>query len=110
MSSSIPESSFGFCDPDKDIKKKVMSALTGGRMTLEEQKRLGGEPDKCSVYLLNLFHMCEDDGELAEIHRACRAGELMCGTCKKATWERVKEFLADFREKMDEVEHKVDGD
>lgn len=110
MSSSVPDSSFGFCDPDKEIKKKVMSALTGGRMTLEEQKRLGGEPDKCSVYLLNLFHMCEDDGELAEIHRACRAGELMCGTCKKATWERVREFLTEFREKMDEVEHKVDGD
>jgi len=110
MSSSVPESSFGFCDPDKEIKKKVMGALTGGRMTLEEQKRLGGEPDKCSVYLLNLFHMCEDDGELAEIHRACRAGELMCGTCKKATLERVNEFLSEFREKMDEAEHKVDGD
>ncbi|HDQ08448.1 MAG TPA: tryptophan--tRNA ligase [Methanoculleus sp.] len=110
MSSSVPESSFGFCDPDKDIQKKVMSALTGGRMTLEEQKRLGGEPDKCSVYLLNLFHMCEDDGELAEIHRACRGGELMCGTCKKATWERVREFLTEFRERLDEVEHKVDED
>jgi tryptophanyl-tRNA synthetase len=108
MSSSIPESSFGFHEPLKDIKKKVMSALTGGRVTLEEQKRLGGEPEKCSVYLLNLFHLVEDDAELGEICRACRAGELMCGTCKKETFERVKEFLQEFQDKMDAVEHLVE--
>ncbi len=108
MSSSVPESFIGFCDTEKAVKKKVMGAITGGRMTLEEQKRLGGEPEKCSVYLLNLFHMLEDDDELTEICRACKAGELMCGTCKKATYERVKEFLADFNERMDEVAHKVD--
>ncbi|MDD1639773.1 MAG: tryptophan--tRNA ligase, partial [Methanomicrobiales archaeon] len=75
----------------------------GGRSTVEEQRRLGGEPDRCSVYLLNLFHMVEDDAELREIHRACRAGELLCGPCKKATLERVRAFLKDFREKMDAV-------
>jgi tryptophanyl-tRNA synthetase len=109
MSSSIPESSFGFYEPDKQIRKKVMSALTGGRVTLEEQKKCGGEPEKCSVFLLNLFHMVGDDAELEEIRQACMAGELMCGTCKKETFERVKEFLAEFREKMDEVEHRVEG-
>jgi tryptophanyl-tRNA synthetase len=108
MSSSVPESFIGFCDTEKNVKKKVMGAITGGRMTLEEQKQLGGEPEKCSVYLLNLFHMLEDDDELTEICRACKAGELMCGTCKKATYERVKEFLTDFNERMDEVAHKVD--
>lgn len=108
MSSSVPESFIGFCDTDKAVKKKIMGAVTGGRMTLEEQKKLGGEPEKCSVYLLNLFHMVDDDDELTEICRACKAGELMCGTCKKATYERVKEFLADFKERMDEAEHKVD--
>ena len=108
MSSSVPESLFGFYEDEKSVKKKIMSALTGGRMTLEEQKKLGGEPEKCSVYLLNLFHMTEDDEELKEMCRACKEGELMCGTCKKETFERVKEFLGDFREKMDECEHKVE--
>jgi len=108
MSSSVPESLFTFSEPEKSVKKKVMSALTGGRVTLSEQKKLGGEPDKCSVYLLNLFHMVEDDKELREIRRACEGGELMCGTCKKETFERVKEFLKDFHEKMDEVTHLVE--
>ncbi len=108
MSSSVPESSFGFYEPEKAIKKKVMSALTGGRMTLEEQKELGGEPDRCSVYLLNLFHMVEDDAELAEIRRRCVGGELTCGQCKKETFERVVSFVKDLREKMDAVEHMVE--
>ncbi|TAJ45191.1 tryptophan--tRNA ligase [Methanofollis fontis] len=108
MSSSVPESFISFHESEKDLKKKVMGALTGGRMTLEEQKRLGGEPERCSVYLLNLFHMEEDDAELAEICRKCRSGEMMCGTCKKETLERTKAFLKDFRERMDEVEHLVD--
>ena len=105
MSSSVPESLFRFDEPEKDIKKKIMGALTGGRMTLEEQKKLGGEPEKCSIYLLNVFHMQEDDEELKEMCRACKAGELLCGTCKKETFERIKEFSKDFNEKLDEVAH-----
>lgn len=105
MSSSVPESLFRFDEPEKDIKKKIMGALTGGRMTLEEQKKLGGEPEKCSIYLLNVFHMQEDDEELKEMCRACKAGELLCGTCKKETFERIKEFTKDFSEKLDEVSH-----
>ena len=105
MSSSIPGSSFGFHEPESEIRKKISNALTGGRSTLEEQKRLGGEPEKCTIYLLNLFHLVDDDEELATICRSCREGSLMCGTCKKETFERVREFLAEFREKMDSVAH-----
>ena len=101
MSSSIPESFISFFEPEAAIRKKVMSALTGGRMTLEEQRRLGGEPEKCTLYLLNMFHMITDDAKLAELHRKCRSGEITCGQCKKETAERVVAFLADFREKMD---------
>jgi tryptophanyl-tRNA synthetase len=101
MSSSIPESIISFYETEAVVRKKVMSGITGGRTTLEEQKRLGGEPDKCSVYLLNLFHMVTDDNELAEIKRKCMAGEITCGQCKKETAERVVAFLKDFREKMD---------
>ncbi|HVP96226.1 tryptophan--tRNA ligase [Methanoregula sp.] len=101
MSSSIPESFISFYEPEAAVRKKVMSALTGGRMTLEEQRRLGGEPEKCTLYLLNMFHMITDDAKLAELHRKCRSGEITCGQCKKETAERVVAFLKDFREKMD---------
>ncbi|HOV68547.1 MAG TPA: tryptophan--tRNA ligase, partial [Methanoregulaceae archaeon] len=86
-------------------RKKILRAVTGGRPTLEEQQRLGGEPDRCTIYELNRFHMCDDDAELAEIRRRCLDGEITCGACKKETVERVFAFHADFRERMDEVEH-----
>jgi tryptophanyl-tRNA synthetase len=101
MSSSVPESLISFFEPEAVIRKKVMSGLTGGRSTLEEQKRLGGEPDKCTLYLLNMFHMVTDDADLAEIHRRCRSGEITCGQCKKETADRVVAFLKEFKEKMD---------
>jgi tryptophanyl-tRNA synthetase len=108
MSSSVPESSFTFYESGDSVKKKIMNALTGGRMTREEQVRLGGEPDGCPVFQLNRFHMEENDAELAEIRRACLAGELLCGTCKKQTHARVTAFIEDFRERMDSVRHIVE--
>ena len=105
MSSSVPESLFGFYEPEPSVRKKIMGALTGGRMTLEEQRRLGGEPGACPVFLLNLFHMLEDDRELADLRRRCEGGELTCGQCKKETYERVQAFLRELRDKMDAVEH-----
>jgi len=108
MSSSIPESIISFYEPEATMRKKVMSGITGGRMTLEEQKRLGGEPDKCSLYLLNLFHMVTDDAELAGIRSKCVGGEITCGQCKKDTAERVVAFLKDFKEKMDAAAEKIE--
>jgi tryptophanyl-tRNA synthetase len=108
MSSSVPDSLIWFDDPEKDVKKKIMKALTGGRQMLEEQKKLGGEPEKCSIYQLNRFHMQYDDAELIEMCHACKEGELTCGTCKKETLERVRNFLQEFKEKRDEVAHMVE--
>jgi tryptophanyl-tRNA synthetase len=107
MSSSIPESLFGFDEAEDSVKKKIMGALTGGRMTLEEQRRLGGEPDRCAVFQLNLFHMVPGDEEIAEIRRACLRGESTCGRCKKETYERVRAFLKDFKEKREAVRDQV---
>ncbi|ACL15943.1 tryptophan--tRNA ligase [Methanosphaerula palustris] len=108
MSSSVPESIIGFHEPEAAVKKKVMGAVTGGRPTLEEQKAMGGEADRCPVYLLNLFHLIEDDRELQELRDRCCGGELTCGACKKETFARVSEFLHDFSERMDAVEHLVE--
>jgi len=107
MSSSVPESLVWFDDDDATVKKKIMSAITGGRPSLDEQKKLGGEPDKCSIYQMNKYHMMDNDTELNTMCEMCKAGELMCGTCKKETLERVREFLKDFKEKRDETAHMV---
>ncbi len=108
MSSSIPESTISFTEPDEVVRKKVMAALTGGRATLAEQREKGGEPGKCPLFLLNLFHMVEDDQELEELRTKCLSGQMMCGQCKKETAERVLSFVRDMREKMAAVMHLIE--
>jgi tryptophanyl-tRNA synthetase len=95
MSSSKPESHIALTDDPKEAAKKIMKAITGGRQSLAEQKKLGGEPEKCSIYEFLVFHLSDDDRELLELDTECRSGRRMCGTCKKDVAERIERFLTD---------------
>ncbi len=101
MSSSIPESYIALMDKPQDGAKKVMRAKTGGRVTVEEQKRLGGEPDQCTVYELLVYHLIEDDNEMQEVYTDCMGGKRACGNCKKYVSELMRAFLKDHQEKRE---------
>ena len=107
MSSSIPESYIALTEKPEDGARKVMRAKTGGRVTLEEQKKLGGEPDKCTVYELLLYHLIEDDNELLEVYKDCVGGTRVCGNCKKHAAELMRGFLKDHQEKMEAAREKL---
>ena len=95
MSSSKPESHIALTEDPEEARKKVMRAVTGGRQSLAEQKKLGGEPDRCTVYELMLFHLSGDEDELKEIFDECKSGKRVCGTCKKEAAERIRSFLVE---------------
>ncbi len=95
MSGSRPDSAILLTDDDETIRRKIMNAFTGGQPTAKEQREKGGNPDICSVYKLHLL-LSPDEAE--EIYHKCRAGELICGECKARLYEKVKQFMADFRE------------
>jgi len=81
---------------DPDIaKKKIANALTGGRETIELHRKLGGEPEKCVVYELGMFHFIEDDAYVKRIYDECRSGERICGECKAEHAEIVAAYLRD---------------
>ncbi|MBB6067347.1 tryptophan--tRNA ligase [Methanococcus maripaludis] len=104
MSSSKPETAIYLSDePTKSFKKKVMSCKTGGRETLEEQKKLGGIPEECVVYELYTYHLIEDDKELKQLYEQCKSGELTCGTCKKECYQKLVEFMTDLQEKREQA-------
>jgi tryptophanyl-tRNA synthetase len=98
MSSSKPESHIALTEDPKEAGKKIMRAITGGRQSLAEQKKLGGEPDKCSIYEFLVFHLSDDDKELLELDAECRSGRRMCGTCKKDVAERIEKFLREHQQ------------
>ncbi|MEW6328759.1 MAG: tryptophan--tRNA ligase [Candidatus Micrarchaeota archaeon] len=86
-------------DDPKLAEKKVMNALTGGRATVEEQKRLGAEWNKCVIAELCAFHFEEDDRELNERMQGCLCGTLMCGECKRQIAAKVVAYLKQHQEK-----------
>ncbi|MGZ7120261.1 MAG: tryptophan--tRNA ligase, partial [Methanobacterium sp.] len=101
MSSSVPDSYIALTEKPEEGAKKVMRAKTGGRVTLEEQKKLGGEPDKCTAYELLLYNLVEDDNELLEIYKDCVGGTRVCGNCKKHAAELMRDFLKEHQEKRE---------
>jgi len=101
MSSSLPESAIFLSEREEEAKGKVMKAYTGGRATAEEQRKLGGEPERCPVYDLFRLHLIEDDHHLTEIEKECRGGKRLCGPCKKEAAELLTSFLKELREKRE---------
>ncbi len=108
MSASEPETSIFTTDTPDVVKRKIWNAFTGGKATVEEQRKLGGDPDVCTVFQYFLYLFEEDDKKLAEREKQCRAGEILCGDCKTDLTERVNRFLAEHRRKREKARNIVE--
>lgn len=106
MSSSLPDSYIALTEDPKEAAKKVKRAKTGGRVTLEEQKKLGGEPEKCTVYELMLFHLASDD-QMKEMYEECKGGSRSCGTCKNMASELMFNFLKEHQKERKHAEERL---
>jgi tryptophanyl-tRNA synthetase len=96
-------------DGPKEVERKISRAFTGGRATVEEQRKLGANPDICSVHALWKSRFAPDPKEFDEITRTCRSGEMLCGECKGKLAPRVTAFLAEQQKKRADVEKWIDG-
>jgi tryptophanyl-tRNA synthetase len=103
MSSSRPETAVYLTDAPAEAHKKVLNAKTGGRATAEEQKRLGGEWDKCVVAELYLYHLAPEPADLQEKYEKCVGGERLCGPCKTIAAERTSTWLKEHQERRAQV-------
>jgi tryptophanyl-tRNA synthetase len=103
MSASIPETAIYLTDTPKESRKKIMNAFTGGRPTVVEQRKLGGNPDICPVHQYFYFLFEEDDKKMEELNRTCRQGEILCGECKELLAERVGKFLLEHQRKREKA-------
>jgi tryptophanyl-tRNA synthetase len=108
MSKSKPGSYISLPEDPESACKKILNTVDGGRKTAEEQKKLGGEPEKCVVFEIFKQHLIEDDKKLDEIYRKCKNGELLCGECKAFGCELIKKFMEDFIQKLNGARKIVD--
>ncbi len=108
MSSSQPETCIFTTDSPKAAEKKIMKAFTGGQSTVEEQRKLGGNPDICPVFLYDYYVLLSSDEEAAEMKQKCISGEILCGECKKHLAEKVKAFLITHQKRREEAKQKLE--
>ncbi len=108
MSKSNPLGMISLSDSPEQAEKKVMNAFTGGRESIEQQRKLGGQPEKCRIYDLYLMFFEEDEKKLTERYEACKSGKLLCGECKKQLAERIKAFLKKHQEKKEKLYSKAE--
>jgi len=101
MSSSVPESHIALTEPPAEAAKKVKRAKTGGRVTVEEQKKLGGLPNECTIYELMMSHLIEDDAQVKELFEECKSGKRTCKACKAEAAELMFAFLTRHQEERE---------
>lgn len=107
MSASEPESSIFTTDPPKAAQRKIMNAFTGGGVSVEEQRKHGGNPDMCSIFAYYNYLFEYDDKKLSDIENNCRSGFRLCGECKKELADRVFNFLAEHQKKREMAKNRI---
>jgi tryptophanyl-tRNA synthetase len=108
MSASEPETAIFTVDPPEVVKRKVWNAFTGGKGTIAEQRKTGGNPSVCSIYQYFLFLFEEDDKKLLEREQQCRTGKMLCGDCKKELIEKINKFLSEHQRRREQAKNNLE--
>ncbi len=107
MSSSKPKTTLFLGDDIATVEKKIKKSFSGGQSTVEEHRRLGGDPDKDVAYQYMMYFFEEDDSFLEEINRDYRSGKILAGEMKQLCIDRATDWLSELSEKRDETAHLV---
>lgn len=102
MSSSEPDTAIFTVDTPEIVHKKIMKSFTGGRATVQEQKKDGGTPEICPIFQYYMV-FSDDDKKVEDIHQRCKAGTLLCGEDKLHLAEIIKKFLVEHQRKRKEA-------
>jgi|TARA_B110000459_G_scaffold189427_1_gene223556 tryptophanyl-tRNA synthetase len=108
MSSSKPKTTLFLRDDLPTVEKKINRAFSGGQTTIEEHRRLGGDPDIDVAYQYMMYFFEEDDGYLAELNSDYRAGKILAGEMKQLCIDRAVDWLGQLHEMRDQTAHLVE--
>jgi tryptophanyl-tRNA synthetase len=108
MSSSKPKTTLFLCDDISTVEKKIKKSFSGGQSTVEEHRRLGGNPDIDVAFQYMMYFFEEDDAYLAELNQGYRAGNILAGQMKQLCIDRASEWMQNLKEKRAETAHLVE--
>ncbi len=94
MSSSEENGAIFLSDSPQDVKRKINKyAFSGGRDTLEEHRKYGGNPDIDISFIYLKMLLEPDNKKLEKIERDYRSGKLLSGELKAITIDKINTFL-----------------
>ncbi|KAG7712313.1 hypothetical protein KL950_000184 [Ogataea haglerorum] len=107
MSASDENSAIFMTDTPKQIQKKVNKyAFSGGKVSVEEHRKYGGNPDVDVAYQY-LSYFNEDEDLLDTVAEQYRSGELLSGEMKKLCIETLQKYVKEFQERRAKVDDEV---
>ncbi len=110
MSSSMPESYISLADSPEEVERKIKKyAFSGGRNTIEEHRKKGGNPDiDISYQYLRMFFE-PDDKKLKKIDDDYRTGRLLTSELKALLIDKINAFLKNHQKEREKARSKVDA-
>jgi len=108
MSASDESTAIYTTDSSKEVEQKIKKyAFSGGRDTIEEHRKKGGNPDidVSFQYLRMIFE--PDDIKLEKIYNDYKSGKLLTSELKQITIEKINVFLKEHQKKREEAKKQL---
>ncbi|MBM3905923.1 MAG: tryptophan--tRNA ligase [Thaumarchaeota archaeon] len=109
MSASEESGTIYTTDTPEQIKKKINKyAFSGGQSTVEEHRKIGGNPDiDVSYQYLRIFFE-PDDKKLKTIYDDYKSGKMLTGELKAILIEKVTDFLVSHQQRREKAKEQID--
>ena len=109
MSSSEANSFIAMTDSPKEVEQKIKKyAFSGGKDTIEEHRKKGGNPDiDVSFQYLKMFFE-PDDKKLGQIEKDYRSGKMLTSELKEYLIKKINAFLSEHQKKREKAKKEVD--
>ena len=109
MSSSTSTNAILTTDTPKEVEHKIKKyAFSGGKDTIEEHRKKGGNPDIDVSFQYLKMLLEPDDKKLADIERKYRSGEMLTSELKEITIEKINSFLKEHQKNRELAKKRID--
>lgn len=107
MSASEAETAIYTTDNPESVRKKIMKyAFSGGKGTVEEHRKKGGNPGIDVSYQWLMFFE-EDDKKLERIYNDYKSGKMLTGELKQILVDKLNSFLKEHQAKREKAKDKL---
>ena len=108
MSSSKPETAIYLNDDEKKVRNKIYRhAFSGGRASIEEHRKLGGNPDIDVPFQWLYMFFEPNDKRIEKIRAEYKSGRMLTGEIKDILVEKVTGLLREHKERRERAVEQV---